>query len=219
MSTTGVIDFNASTLTGKLVGDQRSLVMSVIIVDDDIDEVDEVFAVLLELVSAENPDRVDLSERNISLARINDDDGECDCVCVCIFADCSEMMYVECIIPMLVVLLPTSPISLSPSLLLLPLPLFPFPPDIALSFEFSSYTVSESQLHLPLFIVKEPRSAITEIEYQYSVVGSDVTATSPDDYRAPEARVYIQPERQQLPYTVQISDDYLIEEISAELRP
>ena len=119
---------------------------------------------MLELVSAENPDRVDLSERNISLARINDDDGECDCVCVCIFADCSEMMYVECIIPMLVVLLPTSPISLSPSLLLLPLPLFPFPPDIALSFEFSSYTVSESQLHLPLFIVKEPRSAITEFK-------------------------------------------------------
>ena len=51
------------------------------VVNDEIDEVDELFVLLLELVSAENPDRVDLSERNISLARINDDDGECDCVC------------------------------------------------------------------------------------------------------------------------------------------
>ena len=75
MSTTGVTDFNTSNLTGVLIGSDRSLAMSMMVVDDDIDEVDELFAVLLELVSAVNPDRVDLSERNISLLRINDDDG------------------------------------------------------------------------------------------------------------------------------------------------
>ena len=75
MSTTGVIDFNASNLTGVFVGSQSSLTLSVPVVDDEIDEVEELFVLLLELVSAENPNRVDLSERNISLARINDDDG------------------------------------------------------------------------------------------------------------------------------------------------
>ena len=83
MSTTGVIDFNASNLTGVFDGNQPSLTLSVPVVNDDIDEVDELFVLLLELVSAENPDRVDLDERNISLARINDDDGECECVCAC----------------------------------------------------------------------------------------------------------------------------------------
>ena len=80
MSTTGERDFNASNLTGVLAGDDRSLTLSVPVVDDNIDEADELFAVLLELVDAENPDRVDLSERNITLLRINDDDGECECV-------------------------------------------------------------------------------------------------------------------------------------------
>ena len=83
MSPTGEIDFNASNLTGVFVGNQRSLAMSVMVNDDDIEEENEVFAVLLELVSAVNPDRVDLSERNISLLQITDDDGECDRVCVC----------------------------------------------------------------------------------------------------------------------------------------
>ena len=83
MSTTGLIDFNAGNLTGVFVGSQSSLTLSVPVVNDDIDEVDELFAVLLELVSAVNPDRVDLSERNISLLQITDDDGECDRVCVC----------------------------------------------------------------------------------------------------------------------------------------
>ena len=75
LSTTGGMDFNASNLIGVFVGDDRSLALSVPVVDDDIDEEDKFFAILLELVSAVNPDRVDLSERNISLARINDDDG------------------------------------------------------------------------------------------------------------------------------------------------
>ena len=82
MSITGEIDFNASNLTGVLIGDDRSLAMSVMVVDDDIDEYNELFAVLLELVSAVNPDRVDLSERNITLLWIWDDDCECDCTYV-----------------------------------------------------------------------------------------------------------------------------------------
>ena len=78
-STSGEADFNASNLTGVLADDDRSLNMSVMVVNDIIDEDDEFFAILLELVSAENPDRVDLSDRNISLLRIIDDDGECEC--------------------------------------------------------------------------------------------------------------------------------------------
>ena len=105
------MDFNASNLTGVFFGNERSLAMSVIVVNDDIDEEDEIFAVLLELVSAVNPDRVDLSERNISLIWITDDDGECECVVL------SALMYVECIIPLLI-------LSLSPPLPLLPS--FPF---------------------------------------------------------------------------------------------
>ena len=85
MSTTGVIDFNASNLTGVFVGYQPSLTLSVPVVNDDIEEVDELFVLVLELVSAVNPDRVDLSERNISLARINDDDGECMGLCIRVF--------------------------------------------------------------------------------------------------------------------------------------
>ena len=119
MSTTGE-DFNASNLTGIFAGDDRSLALSVMVFDDDIDEEDEVFAASLELVSAMNPRRVDLSERCFSLFRINDDDGECECVCV--FADCSELMYVECIISVLVIFLPTSPNFL----FLLPFHFYPY---------------------------------------------------------------------------------------------
>ena len=84
MSTAGEMDFNASNLTGVFFGNDRSLALSVPVVYDDIDEEDEIFAVLLELVSAVNPDMVDLSERNISLLRITDDDGECE-MCMCFF--------------------------------------------------------------------------------------------------------------------------------------
>ena len=67
-----------------MAGDSsRDLDTSVMIVNDDIDEVNEVFAVLLELVSAVNPDKVFLDERNASLCRIVDDDGECVFVCMC----------------------------------------------------------------------------------------------------------------------------------------
>ena len=119
MSTTGVIDFNASNLTGVLVGSTRNLPLSVMVVDDDIDEDDELFAVLLEVVDAVNPHRVNLTERNISVLRIADDDGEYDSR---VFADCSELMYAECIIAILVLFLSISPISLFLPLL----PLLPF---------------------------------------------------------------------------------------------
>ena len=116
MSSTGV-DFNASNLIGVLVGNRRSLAMSVPIVDDDIDEEDEFFAILLELVSAVNPDRVDLSERNISLLRIYDNDGEFEMYMCLLFCNSPELVYVECIIQIVILFLPTSPISLfsSPS--------------------------------------------------------------------------------------------------------
>ena len=74
-------DFNPSNITGMLVGNTRDLALSVRVVDDDIDEDDELFAVLLEVVDAVNPHRVNLTERNISVLRIADDDGECDYVC------------------------------------------------------------------------------------------------------------------------------------------
>ena len=48
----------------------------VIIYDDDIDEVDEVFAVRLEVVHAQNMDRVNIISRNASLCRIVDNDSK-----------------------------------------------------------------------------------------------------------------------------------------------
>ena len=73
----------------------------------------------------------------------------------------------------------SSPSHLSHLSLSSPFPLLPFSPfpDTALSFEFSSYTVNESQPILPVNIVKEPRNAETEIRYQFSVMATDVTAT------------------------------------------
>ena len=74
--------------------------------------------------------------------------------------------------------------------------------------------MDESQPILPVFIVKEPRGAITEIEYQFSVMATDITATAPDDYVAPaQALFLIGPDRQRLQYTLAIRDDALIEGI------
>ena len=57
--------------------------------------------------------------------------------------------------------LPTSPIFLFVHIShFYPYSLFP---DMTLSFEFSSYTVNESQRILPVNIVREPRDAETEI--------------------------------------------------------
>ena len=84
--------------------------------------------------------------------------------------------------------------------------------DIALSFELSSYTVDESQLILPILIVKEPMDAETEIRYQFSLMTNDITATAPDDYEAsPGIRFFLDPDRQQLTYLLSINDDAIIE--------
>ena len=48
----------------------------VIIYNDDIDEIDEVFAVRLEVIHAQNMDRVNIMSRNASLCRIVDNDSE-----------------------------------------------------------------------------------------------------------------------------------------------
>ena len=67
-------------------------------------------------------------------------------------------------------------------------------------------------------IVKEPRNVETEIQYQFSVLATDITATAPDDYtlvvRVPEqVLLFIEPQTQQVLISVRILDDALIEEI------
>ena len=74
------VDFNATAITLIFESNEHSddrLRTSVMLFDDDVNEAEEVFVVLLELVSAENPDKVDLSQRKASLCRIGDDDCEC----------------------------------------------------------------------------------------------------------------------------------------------
>ena len=124
-------------------------------------------------------------------------------------ADCSELMYRECLVTILVPFLPTSPISL----FLLPSHFYPYSllSDTALSFEFSSYTVSESAIGLAVNIVKEPRDVETDITYQFSVVALDITATSPEDYVGQSPLNFIEPERQQIQYALVIIDDASIE--------
>ena len=73
--------------------------------------------------------------------------------------------------------------------------------------------MDESQPILPVFIVKEPGGAITEIGYQFFVIATDVTATAPHDYMAPQAINFIEPESQELPFIVVIIDDPLLEGI------
>ena len=60
-------------------------------------------------------------------------------------------------------------------------------------------------------IVKEPIDALTEIEYQFSVIVTDISATAPDDYLAQQKPSLFDPERQRLQYNVTINDDSLIE--------
>ena len=137
-------------------------------------------------------------------------------VYVRVFADCSELMYAEgtCIIPILVLFLSTSPISL----FLLPSHFYPYSlsPDIALSFEQSSYTVTESVVagQFLVNIVKEPSDAETEITYQFSIRATEVTATAGDDFTIGEDEqigLSITPNQQEQGFLVRIMDDALIE--------
>ena len=78
--------------------------------------------------------------------------------------------------------------------------------------------MDESQPILPIFIVKGPMDAETEITYQLSVMATDITATAPDDYMAPaQALLSIDPDRQRLQYTLSIEEDALIETFQLEL--
>ena len=45
--------------------------------DDDINEVEQLFVIFLRVVDAVNPDRVDLTGRFATLGRIIDDDRKC----------------------------------------------------------------------------------------------------------------------------------------------
>ena len=74
--TTGRVDFDDSVHivtvpAGRKVDD---ITVNIPIVDDDIDEADEGFILLLEIVDPAVAPFVDLSTRNASLGRIDDDD-------------------------------------------------------------------------------------------------------------------------------------------------
>ena len=75
----------------------------------------------------------------------------------------------------------------------------------------------ESQLILPVNIVKEPSDAETGITFQFSVKDSFITATAPDDYTFGELDkrllALIEPERQRYSIRVVINDDADIEGI------
>ena len=78
---TGRVDFNDSVHcitipAGRKVDDIR---VCIPITDDDIDEADEGFVVLVEVdFNDSRAQSVDLSSRNATLARIDDNDGKCD---------------------------------------------------------------------------------------------------------------------------------------------
>ena len=119
-----------------------------------------------------------------------------------------------CIIPILVLFLSTSPISL----FLLTSHFYPYSlaPDIALSFEFSAYTVNESiSSILVVNVVKEPRDAETETTYVFSVRATGVTATAGEDFTTgvedEQIFIPITPLQQQQRFFVRIFDDALIE--------
>ena len=54
--------------------DDRSVGCPIPITDDEVNEAEEFFAVLLEVVDAVSPERVDISGRNVSLCFIVDND-------------------------------------------------------------------------------------------------------------------------------------------------
>ena len=80
--TTGRVDFNDSVHivtvpAGRKVED---ISVDIPIFDDDIDEADEGFILLLEIVDHAVAPFVDLSTRNASLGRIDDDDCKSESV-------------------------------------------------------------------------------------------------------------------------------------------
>ena len=78
--TTGRVDFNDSVHivtvpAGQIVED---ITVDIQIFDDDIDEADEGFVLLLEVVDPAVAPFVDLSSRNATMGRIEDNDGKSD---------------------------------------------------------------------------------------------------------------------------------------------
>ena len=78
--TTGRVDFNDSVHIVTVPAGQRveDIDVFIPITDDDINEADEGFVVLLEVVDPAVAPFVDLSTRNATLGRIDDNDGKCD---------------------------------------------------------------------------------------------------------------------------------------------
>ena len=75
-SFTGVLDFSTvPVLITIAAGGTTVITLDIRITNDDINEVEQYFALFVEVVSATNPDRVDLrSGRFAALGRIIDDD-------------------------------------------------------------------------------------------------------------------------------------------------
>ena len=64
-------------------GYRKDILIPVPIFDDAINEAEEVFVVVLELVDAVNPGTVDLKEINATLCKILDNDRKYITVCAC----------------------------------------------------------------------------------------------------------------------------------------
>ena len=76
--TTGRVDFNDSVRIVTVPAGQRveDITVDIPIIDDDIDEADEGFIILLEVVDPAVAPSVDLSTRNTTLGRIDDNDSK-----------------------------------------------------------------------------------------------------------------------------------------------
>ena len=77
---TGRVDFNDSVHNVTVPAGQRveDITVKISIFDDDIDEADEGFVILLEVVDPAVAPFVDISFRNTSLCRIDDNDCKSD---------------------------------------------------------------------------------------------------------------------------------------------
>ena len=76
--TTERVDFNDSVHIVTVPAGQRveDITVDIPIIDDDIDEADEGFVILLEVVDPAVAPFVDLSTRNATMGRIDDNDGK-----------------------------------------------------------------------------------------------------------------------------------------------
>ncbi len=74
----GIQDFNNTEITITFPAGRADIrIIDIGIVDDDINEVEQLFVIFLQVVDALDPARVDLSGRFATLGRIIDDDRKC----------------------------------------------------------------------------------------------------------------------------------------------